>query len=123
MPVISQGGPHPLGPFAALHAYVTTTSYHTGNDLWVDPVSSRVLTSTTVASHLVHLISLPDPLSHPKAHQVRKYASSLAFFRSFDIELLRRVGQWSSSASFIQRYLQHHLTDVGVVAIGSAPST
>ena len=122
MPVISQAGPHRLCPVAALRAYVTTTSYHTGNDLWVDPVSSRVLTSTKVASHLVRLISLPDPLSHPKAHQVRKYASSLASFRSFDIELLRRAGQWSSSASFIQRYL-HHLTDVGVVAIGSAPST
>ena len=119
---ITRNGHQPLCPVAAFRAYVTQSASYEGDDLWEDPMSSTALTSPKVASFLVRLISIADPDSHPKAHQIRKYASSLAFFRSFDVEQVRRAGQWSSSASFVQRYLQHHLTDVAVVAMGSAPN-
>ena len=119
---MTPSGHHPLCPVASLRAYVAATSNYSDNALWVDPRSLKVLKSADLATSLVHLISLADPLSHPKAHQVRKYASTLAFFRSFDVEQVRRAGQWSSSASFIQRYLQPHLTNVQCVAMGAAPS-
>ena len=118
---MTPNGPHPLCPVASLRAYVSATGSYAGNDLWVDPVSSKVLNTAKLASNLVRLISSADPQSQPKAHQVRKYASSLAFFRSFDVEQVRRAGQWSSSASFVRRYLQPHLANARCVAMGSAP--
>ena len=114
---------HPLCPVAALRAYVTASSASPGPHLWTDPLSHKTLKTAGLAANLVRLISEADPQSRPKAHQVRKYASSLAFFRSFDVDLLRRAGQWSSSASFVQRYLQVHLTNSQCVAMGSTPSS
>ena len=108
---------HPLCPVAALRAYVTASSASPGPHLWTDPLSHKTLKTAGLAANLVRLISEADPQSQPKAHQVRKYASSLAFFRSFDVDLLRRAGQWSSSASFVQRYLQN--SQCG--AMGSTP--
>ena len=119
---ITPAGHHPLCPVAALRAYISATPSASGPELWVDPQSSKVLKTRDLASSLVHLISTADPLSQPKAHQVRKYASSLAFFRSFDVEQVRQAGQWSSAASFVQRYLQPHLSNTRCVAMGSAPA-
>lgn len=115
------GEPHPLCPVAALKAYVSASRTYSGPNLWVDPRSLRCLKTSDLAAKLVQLISLADPQSRPKAHQIRKYASSLAFFRSFDVDQVRRAGQWSSSASFVTRYLQTHLTNVPCVAMGSPP--
>ena len=114
-------GPHPLCPVAALKAYISATRAYSGPNLWVDPRSLRALKTSYLATKLVQLISLADPQSRPKAHQVRKYASSLAFFRSFDVDQVRRAGQWSSSYSFVNRYLQVHLSNIPCVAMGSTP--
>ena len=113
---------HPLCPVAALRAYISASSSTSAPDLWVDPQSLRCLKTTDLAAKLVQLISAADPQSEPKAHQVRKYASSLAFFRSFDVDQVRRAGQWSSSASFVQRYLLTHLSNTPCVAMGSTPN-
>ena len=66
----------------------------------------------------MRLIHQADPSSDPKAHQVRKYASSIAFFRSFDVEAVRLAGQWSSSASFMSRYLVPHLRNGALGGVG-----
>ena len=113
---------HPLRPVKALRDYLTATDSSTSSALWPKPTSGIRLSSTELAKHLVCLIELADPLSNPKAHQVRKYSSTLAFFRSFDVEAVRVAGQWSSPVSFVQRYLLHHLTDVPCVAMGSTPA-
>ena len=118
---MSPSGHHPLCPVASLRAYVAATASYSGNALWVNPPSLKVLKSADLATNLVRQISIADPQSQPKAHQVRKYASTLAFFRSFDVEHVRRAGQWSSSANFIQHYLQPHLSDAQRIAMGSAP--
>ena len=112
---------HPLCPVRALRDYLSATSDTTDVNLWLDPRSARPLNTAGLARHLVRVIHLADPQSHPRAHQVRRYASSLAFFRSFDVEEVREAGQWSSSRSFVQRYLVHRLTDVPCVAMGSTP--
>ena len=118
---LTGGTHHPLCPVKAMREYLSATSGSSNVNLWLDPHSARPLNSSALAKHLVHIIHLADPLSHPRAHQVRKYASSLAFFRSFDIETVREAGQWSSPKSFVQRYLLPHLTNVPCVAMGSTP--
>ena len=118
---LEDGKRHLLCPVAALQDYVDATSGYQGQAMWVDPHSLRPLTTKLIAARLVRLIQQADPSSCPKAHQVRKYASSLAFFRSFDVETVRLAGQWSSSASFVSRYLLPHLQDVPCVALGSGP--
>ena len=117
------GGHHALCPVAALRKYIDATSRSACQALWVDPGSLSPLSTKDIAARLVRLIRMVDPTSDPKANQVRKYASSLAFFRSFDIEAVRLAGQWSSSASFVSRYLVPHLRDVPCVALGSGPGS
>ena len=116
-----EGGPHPLCPVEALRTYVASTGSFSRPELWLDPTSGKPLTTASLSRRLVSLISLADPQAKPKAHQVRKYASSLAFVRSFDVEKVRRAGQWSSANLFIQRYLLPHLEDTRCVAMFSAP--
>ena len=116
-------GPHPLCPVAALKAYISATRAYSGPNLWVDPRSLRGLRTSYLTTKLVQWISLADPQSRPKAHQVRKYAPSLAFFRSFDVDQVRRAGQGSSSYCFVNRYLQIHLSNIPCVAMGSSPDS
>ena len=110
---------HPLCPVSALDSYLAATSRSTCQQLWVDPVSLRPLKTSDIAKGLTSVIRLADPSASAKAHDVRKFASSLAFFRCFDVEEVRLAGQWSSSTSFVTRYLLHHLRDVPCVAMGS----
>ena len=117
------GGHHALCPVAALRKYIDATSQSECAALWVMPVSLLPLATKDIAGHLVRLIGMADPSSDPKAGHVRKYASSIAFFRSFDVEAVRLAGQWSSSYSFVTRYLVPHLRDVPCVALGSGPSS
>ena len=110
---------HPLCPVSALDSYLAATSRSTCQQLWVDPVSLRPLKTSDISKGLTSIIRLADPSASAKAHDVRKFASSLAFFRCFDVEEVRLAGQWSSSTSFVTRYLLHHLRDVPCVAMGS----
>ena len=87
--------------------------------MWLDPKPARPLTATKMATVIVKILLLADPLSNPRAHLVRKFSSSLAFFRSFDVEAVREAGQWSSPITFVRRYFLHHLTDSPCVARGS----
>ena len=116
-------GNHALCPVAALKEYLLNTNSYRGADLWVDHTLTKTLKPKDLASLLVKLIDLADPQSKPKAHQVRAYASTLAFFKSFDVEEVREAGQWSSSYSFLTRYLQAHLENIPCVAMGSTPSS
>ena len=113
---------HPLCPVAALKAYLDATSQSPGQHLWVDPVSFRPLKTVDISRALTEVIRLADPSAPAKAHDVRKFASSLAFFRCFDVDAVRQAGQWASSSSFVTRYLLHHLRDVPCVAMGSLHS-
>ena len=110
---------HPLCPVSPMDSYLAATGRSTSQHLWVNPVSLRPLKTVDIAKGLTSLIWLADPSESAKAHQVRKFASSLAFFCCFDEEEVRLAGQWSSSTSFVTPYLIHHLRDVPCVAMGS----
>ena len=87
----------------------------------MDHISYRSLTPGDLTNLLVRLIELAAPESNPRALQIRAYASTLAFFKSFDVEEVREAAQWSSSFCSVTRYLQVHLETVPCVAMGSAP--
>ena len=71
------------------------------------------ITQSTWVSRLVHSPSTEDtcsgPTFSPQGSPRPQICSTLVFLRSSNVEQVRRAGQWSSSASFIQRYLQPHL--------------
>ena len=83
-------------PVAALRNYIGATSRSACQSLWVGPGSILPISAEDIATRLVRLIRLAGPFSDPEAHQVGMYASSLAFFRSFDVEAVRLAGHWSS---------------------------
>ena len=113
--------PHPLYPVAALEDYLEATRDCRAAELWVHPDSLAPLGSRALGSLLVRLVAEAEPEADLTPHQVRKYASSLAFFRSFDVDPVRRAGQWSSSRSFVLRYLVPLLAYIPCVAMGVGP--
>ena len=108
-------GVHPLCPVAALRSYIASTSAFTGLSLWVNPVNYKALISSGISKGLRDVVSLADPSSSPRANDFRKISFTLRFFRCFDTEEVRQAGQWSSSFSFTERYLQHFMMDVPCV--------
>ena len=111
---------HPLCPVAALRAYVRV-SPGDALRLWVNPVSARVLRAKGLASVLTKVIVEADPGARPRAHQIRSYSSSLAFFRTFDLDSVAAAGQWASPSVFVSRYLNPLLSDVPCVVMGGFP--
>ena len=64
-------------------------------------MSFRPLKTADISRALTEVIRLADPSAPAKAHHVREFASSLAFFRCFDVDAVRRAGQWALSSSFV----------------------
>ena len=119
---LQDGSHHALCPVAALRRYLDNTENTQAQYLWVQPASGRRLRSVAVARILRDVIKEGDPEATPIAHQVRSYSSSLAFFRTFDLDSVQSAGQWSSSASLVSRYLNTRLQDVPCVVMGATPS-
>ena len=89
--------------------------------LWVWPDSLKNCTKDHIAKIICRIIEAGDPGHKPTAHQVRGYAATLAYLRTFDVAEVQESGQWASSQSFITRYLSNQLIDVPCVAMGSNP--
>ena len=113
---------HALCPVAALRALLTVTDHLEGVPLWLHPLSGRRLRTPAISALLRNVIREGDPGAAPKAHQVRSYSSSVAFFRTLDLARVQRAGQWRSPSSFVTRYLNPLLSDTPCVALGVAPS-
>ena len=116
-----EGRSHPLCPVGALRTYVAATEALPRPELWLDPSSGKPLSTSSIAKKLVQLKSLADPQAKPKAHHIRKFASSRALVRSFDVEKVRIAGQWSSANSFVERYLLTHLEETRCIAMFFTP--
>ena len=122
IPALWQGDTHhALCPVAALKAYMQASGSQSEGNLWIWPTSGRPCTPSNLAKVIVAVIEAADPGSAPTAHEVRKYASSLAFLRSLDIEEVQEAGQWASCSTFITNYLNTQLQDTRCVAMGSLP--
>ena len=112
---------HELCPVRALHDYITAVPTEESEQLWIWPDSQRICSSVHLASVICSVIKEADPESAPTAHEVRSYASSMAFARSLDPILVKEAGQWASCATFINRYLNIDTEEANCVAMGSVP--
>ena len=127
---LRQGGePHPLCPVEALERYVVSTSLTRSFHLFVHPILLTDMTIHKIRLFLCKFIKLANPDSFPRSHDVRKMASSFAFFRSMDIETIcSRVG-WSSERVFLRHYLKQveelssSVITLGAEVSGSAKSS
>ena len=115
----SEEGTHALCPVAALHSYISAVPAEKSDRLWIWPTSRKSCSSTQIASVICSVIKEADPEAAPTAHDVRGYASSVAFARSLDPFLVQEAGQWASCATFINRYLDVQVEEVACVALGS----
>ena len=123
IPALKNGDvPHCLCPVVALKEYLRATGAEMEGKLWVWPSSGKPCSPVNLAKVIVSIIEAADPGLAPTAHEVRKYASSLAFIRSMDLEEVQEAGQWSSCSTFISNYLNVQLQDTRCVAMGSVPS-
>ena len=116
-----EGAPHRLCPVAALRKYLSSTPADPSSLLWLWPDSLAPLKTSHVASVICKVIEQADPGRSPTAHQVRGFASTLAFLRSCSVERVRRAGQWSSCSSFLTRYLSPLLPDAPCIAMTLPP--
>ena len=97
---------------AALKACLDATGQSPGHHLWVVPVSFRPLYTVGLSRALTVVIRRADPSAPAGALDVRKCASSLAFFQCSDVYAVRKAGKWASSSAFVTRCLLHRLRDL-----------
>ena len=119
---LSEGVHHQLCPVAALRDYIRCVPAGSEDKLWLWPDSLRPCSPAHLATVICRVITAGDQGTSPKAHQVRSYAASLAYLRSFDLSKVQEAGQWASCVSFVTRYLATHLSDVPCVAMTVAPN-
>ena len=92
---------HPLCPVRALKLYIERTKSSKGR-LWLLPDSMKECTKIHIAKIICRVIEAGDPGNKPTAHQVRGYAATLAYLRTFDTSEVREAGQWASAYSLAQ---------------------
>ena len=116
------GGHHPLCPVAALRAYLLSTRRASLDSLFVWPDSLRPCSRVHISRVLCETIEAADPGRCPRGQEVRRFAGSLLYLRTYSLDAVRRGGQWRSHVSFVNRYLIPAAEDAPCVAMASLPS-
>ena len=99
------GAPHPLCPVHKLRQYLQATATSSSMKLFLDPVGLSDL-SLFKLRHLICLfIRMSDTGAFPKLHDLRKVASSYAFFRTMSLDNICGVTGWSSCRVFKRHYM------------------
>ena len=100
------GSPHVLCPVAALENYIKSTNSVKTGPLFLSVKNNKPLSKAACAFHLCAVIKESQPGVFPKAHDVRKMATSLTFFANMSLtEICQRVG-WASPMVFRKHYLR-----------------
>ena len=109
-----------LCPVATLRKYLDRTSQVTDGPIFVHPDSGVPLKPYNIRLNIVKLIRKLQPGSVPSAHDMRKYASSLAFFGNMSYEKIVSYTGWSGHRVFMKHYL-HQIRGVHqrCIALGS----
>ena len=120
---LGDGVHHRLCPVALLRRYLLATSSTTSEKLFVDPERLSDLSVHKVRLLMCQLVRLADRGSFPRSHDLRKMASSFAFFRTMSTEEICHITGWSSFRVFKRHYLQR-ISEVSssFVALGSRVS-
>ena len=112
--------PHPLCPVNNLFKYVLATSATKSFKLFVNPIDFSDVSINKLRLYLCKLVRCANPGSFPKPHDLRKYASSFAFFKSMSCKQICDQVGWSSINVFKKHYLKE-ISEISssVVMLGS----
>ena len=98
--------PHPLCPVNNLCIFLKLTEDSPSIKLFVKPSDLSDLPINKLRWFVCKFIKIADPGSFPKIHDLRKVASSFAFFRHMNLEKICSLTGWSSFRVFKRHYLQ-----------------
>ena len=94
-----------LCPVKSLEDYLAATASSNSDSLFLSSHSGSALTLGNLRFTLARLIRKAQPGSFPKSHDLRKLASSLAFFGNMPLPEISAYTGWSSKSVFIRHYL------------------
>ena len=86
--------------------YIRRTASATYGPLFIHQASGKPLTKAEVTSAMTVLIKTSNPESIPKSHDIRRMASSLAFFNGMQVSDMSELTGWSSTRVFTKHYLK-----------------
>ena len=114
------GTPHPLCPVNNVKLFLELSKNSVSMKLFVKPSDLSDLPIGKIRWYLCKFIRLADPTSFPKVHDLRKIASSFAFFRHMGLEEICSLTGWSSFRVFRKHYL-HQIKAIksSIVVLGS----
>ena len=93
-------------PVYAIEKYLACTSNFKSGPLFLSVKNDKPMSKAACAFSLCSIIKESQPGVFPKAHDVRKMATSLAFFANMDLRVIcQRVG-WASPNVFRKHYLR-----------------
>ena len=95
-----------LCPVACLKVYIHSTSNVGSGSLFRTHSGGGPLTPAGMRRELVGIIKASNPGSFPRTHDIRKVASSLAFFEDMSFSDLAEYTGWSSPKVFYRHYLK-----------------
>ena len=101
-----EGGPHPLCPVGFLDRFLKATGGSRSSKLFIHPHTLEDLSVNKLRLYICKFIRMADPTSFPRSHDLRKMATSFAFFRSLSTEEICNVVGWSSIRVFRRHYLR-----------------
>ena len=97
---------NPLCPVSALLRYLAVTNRCQHGALFIKPGTCNPLSIKSLTQKMVALIKIANPDSFPHFHDIRKYATTLAFLGDATIEELERCTGWRSIQVFLRHYLK-----------------
>ena len=98
-------GDDTLCPVKSLEIYLTATCTSSCNHLFVHPINFGKWNRAGLSLAMVRLIREAQPDSFPRAHDVRKISTSLAFMRNMKIADITNSTGWKSTKVFLKHYL------------------
>ena len=115
-----EGRPHPLCPVDNLRRFLLLSRDTKSSKLFVHPKSLGDLSIAKLRWYLCRCIRWADPSSFPKAHDLRKIATSFAFFRNMSTSEICNLVGWQSVGVFKKHYLKQ-ISEISspVVVLGS----
>lgn len=115
------GESNPLCPATTLQRYLSFTSAYKYGSLFLDPSSHKNLSIRALSKVVLNMVRTGDPSSFPRTHDIRKYASSVAFLSDYTIEEIASSTGWKSHRVFLNHYLRdvdlpsHTVQSAGII--------
>ena len=117
---IPDGSHHPLCPVFALKKFIKASGNlrTEGSPLWIHNLNQLRPTSVKLSRLICELVEIADPGKYPQGHDVRKFATTLAYIESGNTQTVTDLGQWASSFCVKYHYFLQVVKSTNCVAMG-----